>query len=119
GGVGVDGEDVAAVVVRGGLIADSRWRAGQRPVRGTADDRKRERRRFDIRRRESKRRRRVLGGRDQLIGCDRCIIDRRDGDRYGRDVRVELTVAGLEGEAVAAVVVRGRLIADRRWPARQ
>ena len=58
--------------------------------------------------REGERRGGVLGSRDRRVGREGRVVDRRDGKRDGRHVRVRRAVVDLEGEGVGAAPIHGR-----------
>ena len=69
---------------------------------------------------------RVFIGAGGVVGRNRWVVDRRDGQSNRGNVAVELAVVGLVGEAVGAVVIGGGRVDERaigvesqapvRWP---
>ena len=52
----------------------------------------------------------LLGRRHRSIGCGRCIIARRDGDRHRDSDCVRVAVVDQEGEPIRAAEVKGRRV---------
>ena len=111
--VGLEGEAVGPVVVRGRRIGQRRRRPIQRAVRRTRDDRIRERRTLRVGCPQCDRLRRILICRDRLIAGHGHIVHRRDRHTDCTDGCAAMAVADCVGKRVNAVVVRRRCVGDR------